>query len=41
MLAKHKNTRLKEALINKKLRRKQGKALPLKQGKEYYSGAVF
>ncbi|KAF1945225.1 hypothetical protein EJ02DRAFT_477374, partial [Clathrospora elynae] len=40
-LAEHENTRLKEALINKRLRRKQGKALPLEQGKDYQGGAVF
>ncbi|KAF2646960.1 hypothetical protein K491DRAFT_615937, partial [Lophiostoma macrostomum CBS 122681] len=40
-LAEHKNVSLKEALINKRQRRKRGKALPLEQGKEYYSEAVF
>ncbi|KAF1934702.1 hypothetical protein EJ02DRAFT_489846, partial [Clathrospora elynae] len=40
-LAEHENTRLKEALINKRLCRKQGKALPLEQGKDHHSGAVF
>jgi hypothetical protein len=40
-LAEHENTRLKEALINERLRRKRGKALPLEQGEEYHGGAVF
>jgi hypothetical protein len=33
--------RLKEALINKKQRRKRGKALPLEAGEDYYGRAVF
>jgi hypothetical protein len=33
--------RLKEALINKRQYRKQGKALPLEVEEEYYSRAVF
>jgi hypothetical protein len=41
VLAKHKNKRLKEALLNKKKRRKQGKALPLVAAEEYHSRAVF
>ncbi|KAF2830017.1 hypothetical protein CC86DRAFT_344886 [Ophiobolus disseminans] len=32
---------LKEALINERLRRKQGKSLPLKAPEEYHGGAVF
>jgi hypothetical protein len=41
VLAKQENIRLKEALINKKKRRKQGKALPLEAAKEYHGGAIF
>ncbi|KAF1945183.1 hypothetical protein EJ02DRAFT_339192, partial [Clathrospora elynae] len=41
VLAEHKNTRLKEALSNERLRRKRSKALPLEAPKEYYGGAVF
>ena len=41
ILAEHKNVRLKEALINERQRRKQGKALPLEAAEEYYGGAVF
>jgi hypothetical protein len=33
--------RLKEALINKRQRRKQGKTLPLEAAKEYYGRAIF
>jgi hypothetical protein len=40
-LAEHENTRLKEALINERLRRKRGKVLPLERGEEYHGGAVF
>ncbi|KAF1923392.1 uncharacterized protein M421DRAFT_75584, partial [Didymella exigua CBS 183.55] len=40
-LAKHKNVRLKEALINERQRRKQGKALPLEADEEYHGGAAF
>ncbi|KAF1935262.1 hypothetical protein EJ02DRAFT_485874, partial [Clathrospora elynae] len=32
---------LREALINERLRRKQGKALPLEALEEYHGGAVF
>jgi hypothetical protein len=32
---------LKEALINKRLRRKRSKALPLEASEEYHGGAVF
>ena len=32
---------LREALINKRTRRKRGKALPLEAGEDYYGGAVF
>jgi hypothetical protein len=41
VLAEQENIRLKEALINKKKRRKRGKALPLEAAKEYYGGAIF
>jgi hypothetical protein len=37
---KHEVTRLKEALINERTRRKRGKALPLIEPKEYHGGAV-
>jgi hypothetical protein len=40
-LAEHENTRLKEALINERKRRKRGKALPLEAAEEYHGGAVF
>jgi hypothetical protein len=32
---------LKEALINERLRRKRGKALPLETSEEHHGGAVF
>ena len=32
---------LREALLNEKLRRKRGKALPLEQPEEYHGGAIF
>ncbi|KAF2844005.1 hypothetical protein T440DRAFT_473740, partial [Plenodomus tracheiphilus IPT5] len=32
---------LREALINKRLRRKQGKALPLQEPEDYHRGAIF
>jgi hypothetical protein len=41
MLTEHENTRLKKAFINERLCRKRGKVLPLEQGEEYHSGAVF
>ncbi|KAF2827168.1 hypothetical protein CC86DRAFT_291087, partial [Ophiobolus disseminans] len=41
VLAEHENVRLKEALINERQRRKQGKALPLEAEEEYHGGAVF
>jgi hypothetical protein len=37
----HENKALKEALVNKKKRRKRGKALLLEPPKDYYGGAVF
>jgi hypothetical protein len=40
-LDRHENVRLKEALINKRQRRKRGKALPLQAHEEYHSGAIF
>jgi hypothetical protein len=40
-LAEHENTRLKESLINERLRRKQGGSLLLEQGEEYHGRAVF
>jgi hypothetical protein len=41
VLAEHENTRLKEALINERQRRKRGRALPLVADEEYHGGAVF
>jgi hypothetical protein len=40
-LLQHKNQHLKEALINKKKRRKRSKPLLLKKPADYHSGAVF
>jgi hypothetical protein len=41
VLAEHENVRLKEALINERQCRKQGKALLLEAAEEYHGGAVF
>jgi hypothetical protein len=37
----HKTQGLRQALTNERLRRKQGKALPLAQPEEDHGGAVF
>jgi hypothetical protein len=40
-LLTHEAQGFRQALINERLRRKRGKALPLKPTEEYYGGAVF
>jgi hypothetical protein len=40
-LVQDENKRLEQALINERLRKKRGKALPLEQPEDYHGGAVF
>ncbi|KAF2850864.1 hypothetical protein T440DRAFT_395841, partial [Plenodomus tracheiphilus IPT5] len=40
-LLEHEVQGLREALLNERLRRKQGKALPLQEPKDYHGGAIF
>ncbi|KAF2848735.1 hypothetical protein T440DRAFT_400384, partial [Plenodomus tracheiphilus IPT5] len=40
-LLEHEVQGLREALINERLRRKQGKALPLQEPEDYHGGAMF
>jgi hypothetical protein len=40
-LLEHKARGLREAILNERLRRKRGKALPLKAAEDYHGGAVF
>jgi hypothetical protein len=40
-LLEHETRRLREALLNKRLRRKRGKVLPLEAAEDYYGGAIF
>jgi hypothetical protein len=41
MLAKHEIKGLQEALVNKRMHRKQGKSLLLEELEEYHGGAIF